>query len=120
MKSIGNILWLIFGGLLGAITSFIEGVLLCVTIIFIPVGLQYFKLGKFFLWPMGKDVVIKKSNGFKMVINIIWAITGGWVNALLALLFGVLLCITIIGIPFGKQFFKVASFALTPLGHDFE
>ena len=120
MKLIGNIIWLIFGGLEMAIITFLEGLLLCITIIFIPVGLQLFKVAKFLLWPMGKKVVEKKPNGFKMVINIIWCIFGGLWNALMYLLVGVLYCITIIGIPFGLQYFKLARFILTPLGHDFE
>lgn len=120
MKLIGNIIWLIFGGLEMAIITFLEGLLLCITIIFIPVGLQLFKVAKFLLWPMGKKVVEKKPNGFKMVINIIWCIFGGVWNALMYLLVGVLYCITIIGIPFGLQYFKLARFILTPLGHDFE
>ena len=120
MKLIGNIIWLIFGGLEMAIITFLEGLLLCITIIFIPVGLQLFKVAKFLLWPMGKKVVEKKPNGFKMVINIIWCIFGGIWNSLMYLLIGVLYCITIIGIPFGLQYFKLARFILTPLGHDFE
>ena len=120
MKLIGNIIWLIFGGLEMAIITFLEGLLLCITIIFIPVGLQLFKVAKFLLWPMGKKVVEKKPNGFKMVINIIWCIFGGLMNALMYLLIGVLYCITVIGIPFGLQYFKLARFILTPLGHDFE
>ena len=120
MKLIGNIIWLIFGGLEMAIFAFLEGLFLCITIIFIPVGLQYFKVAKFMLWPMGKKVVEKKPNGFKTFLNVIWSILGGWWNALMYLLVGVLYCITVIGIPFGLQYFKLARFVLTPLGHDFE
>lgn len=119
MKFVGNILWLVFGGLIWGLTSFLTGVLLCITIIFIPVGLQFFKIGKFCLWPMGKKVVDSKPNGFKSFINILWAIFFGWEYFLGYGLTGVLLCITIIGIPFGKQYFKLAFFVLTPLGHDF-
>lgn len=120
MKILGNILWLIFGGLEMALVAFFEGLLLCITIIFIPVGLKLFKVGKFMLWPMGKKVVSKKPSGFKTVINILWVIFGGWWNALMYLLVGVLYCITVVGIPFGLQYFKIARFVLTPLGHDFE
>ncbi len=104
MKTIGNILWLILGGFFGAIEAFLEGVLLCITIIFIPVGLQMFKI----------------PSGFKTVINVIWCITGGIIHFLVYGLVGVIFCITIIGIPFGKQYFKLARFILTPLGHDFQ
>lgn len=120
MKTLGNILWLIFGGFFGAIEAFLEGVLLCITIIFIPVGLQMFKIGSFFFWPMGKKVVAVNPSGFKTVINVIWCITGGVLHFLAYGLVGVIFCITIIGIPFGKQYFKLARFILTPLGHDFQ
>ena len=119
MRFIGNVLWFLLGGLEMAIVSFIEAIICFVTIIFIPIGFQQIKLAGFYLWPMGKRVVTVNHNGFKSVINFIWAITGGWINALINLLIGVVLCITIIGIPFGKQYFKVAAFVLTPLGHDF-
>ena len=120
MKTIGNIIWLIFGGFEMAIVSLLEGVLLCITIIGIPVGLQLFKVAKFLIWPMGKKVVPASPSGFKAIINIIWLLLGGWENALMYLLLGVLYCITIVGIPFGLQYFKLARFILTPLGHDFE
>lgn len=120
MKTLGNVLWLIFGGFFYSIGLFLAGVLLCVTILFIPVGLQYFKLARFVLWPFGKKVTEVNPSGFKKVINILHAILGGWVTALLMLLTGVILCITIIGIPFGKQYFKMAHFVLLPLGNDFQ
>jgi uncharacterized membrane protein YccF (DUF307 family) len=119
MNTIGNILWLIFGGFLMGVASYITGILCFITIIFIPVGLQFFKLGKFFFWPMGKKVIEVKPSGFKTLINIIWAVLCGWEYALGLLITGVILCITIIGIPFGRQYIKVALFALLPLGHDF-
>ena len=121
MKTIGNILWFIFGGLEMAIITFLEALILCITIVFIPVGLQLFKVAGFLLWPMGKKVSpTNKPNGFKMVINVIWCIFGGLVNALVYLILGALFCITIIGIPFGLQYFKLARFVLTPLGYGFE
>lgn len=119
MRTFGNILWLIFGGLIGAIVSFLEAVILCITIIFIPVGVQMFKVAKFMLWPMGKKVVNVKPAGWRTVLNVIWLILGGWENFLGYGLVGVILCITIIGIPFGKQYFKLAGFTAMPLGHDF-
>ena len=119
MKTFGNILWLIFGGFFSAIASFIMGAFLCVTIIFIPVGLQFFKVGKFFLGPMGKKVVRVKPNGFKTFLNVLWAIFFGWESAFAYCLVGLFLCITIIGIPFGRQYFKIAKFVFTPLGNDF-
>jgi len=120
MKTFGNILWFIIFGLISGVSAFIEGIVWCCTIIFIPVGLQFFKISKFLFWPMGKEVVKVKPSGFKTFVNVIWAIIGGWVHFLIYGLLGVILCITIIGIPFGKQLFKLASFVITPLGHDFQ
>ena len=120
MKTLGNILWVLLGGLEWAIALFFEGIICCVSIIGIPVGLQLFKLCKFVLWPFGKKVTPVKPSGLKKVLNIIWAIFFGWETALGFLLFGVLCCITIIGIPFGKQYFKMAKFVLLPLGNDFK
>ena len=120
MKVLGNILWLIFGGLEMAIVSFLEGIILCITIIFIPVGIQMFKVAGFFIWPMGKQVLPTSVNGFKTFVNILWAILGGWEHFLIYGLVGCILCITIIGIPFGKQYFKMAKFIIMPLGHTFE
>ena len=120
MKVFGNILWLIFGGIELAIISFIEGLICFVTIIFIPVGLQFFKVAKFFLWPMGKQVVPVNVNGFKTFVNVLYAIFGGWWHFLIYGLIGCIFCITIIGIPFGRQYFKLAKFIIMPLGHDFQ
>ena len=119
MGTLGNVLWIIFGGLFASIAAFISGILACITIIGIPVGLQMFKFAKFVLLPFGKEVREVNVTGFKTVVNIIWAIFVGWEYALAYLLIGVLFCITIIGIPFGKQYFKMVSFVLLPLGRDF-
>ena len=119
MGTLGNVLWIIFGGLFASIVAFISGILACITIIGIPVGLQMFKFAKFVLLPFGKEVREVNVTGFKTVVNIIWAIFVGWEYALAYLLIGVLFCITIIGIPFGKQYFKMVSFVLLPLGRDF-
>lgn len=119
MKTIGNILWFILGGFLSAIGCFLEGILLCVTIIGIPIGLQMFKLAGFVWWPFGKTVQKVNPAGYKTVLNVIWAILAGWEHFLVYGLVGVIFCITIIGIPFGKQFFKIARFLITPLGYGF-
>ncbi len=119
MKLLGNIIWLIFGGIFWAIVDILFGAIFCITIVGIPVGLQMFKFAKFVLLPFGKEVREVNVTGFKTVVNIIWAIFAGWEYALAYLLISVLFCITIIGIPFGKQYFKMASFVLLPLGRDF-
>lgn len=120
MKVLGNIIWFILGGFVGAVLTFLEACLLCITIIFIPIGLQLFKVARFLIWPMGKRVVERKNSEAKLVLNIIWCILGGIWNAIGYWIVGGLFCITIIGIPFGLQYFKLARFVLTPLGHDFE
>lgn len=119
MKTLGNILWVIFGGFEWFLALLIEGIVCCVTIIGIPVGLQMFKMAKFVIWPFGKKVEAVKPSGFKSFVNVLWAITGGWINALMFLLCGLIFCITIIGIPFGKQYFKMAKFIIWPLGSNF-
>ena len=120
MKTIGNILWVIFGGFFWCLTLLVSGLIMCVTIVGIPLGLQLFKLAKFVLWPFGKSVTKVNITGMKKVLNIIWAVLLGWEFALGYLFTGLLWCITIVGIPFGKQYFKIAHFVLLPLGRDFE
>ncbi len=120
MKTLGNIIWFLFGGIEWAIALFFTGIIFCLTIIGIPVGLQILKMAKFVMWPFGKKVVDgSPASGLKKVINFIWAVLFGWEFALSFFITGILYCITIIGIPFGKQYFKLALFILLPLGHDF-
>lgn len=118
MSFLGNILWIICGGFAVALEYFAAGISLCCTIIGIPFGIQMFKLGLMSLFPFGQQTVTQPSgNGcIYSIFNIIWMFTGGLVIAFTHLLFGVLLCITIIGIPFGKQHFKLMSLALWPFG----
>lgn len=118
MKTIGNLIWLIFGGFAVAIEYIFGSLVLMVTIIGIPFGLQTLKLGLLAIWPFGSRVVtVEDSNGcLNTFMNIIWIIFGGFWIALTHIIFGVLLCITIIGIPFGKQHFKFIKLALFPFG----
>jgi len=118
MNTLGNIIWLVFGGLFSAIGYFVGGAVLCLTIIGIPFGLQCFKLGALMLWPFGKQVV--STNGtsgcVSILLNIVWILFGGIWIALGHIVFGLLLFITIIGIPFGRQHFKMVEIALMPFG----
>ena len=118
MKFIGNILWLILGGLLVSLYYFIAGLVFCITIIGIPFGLQLFKMGVFALWPFGHDVVSDVNDGgsLSIIMNVLWILFGGIEIATLHLGFGLLCCITIVGIPFGLQHFKMALLALIPFG----
>ncbi|MCQ2385502.1 MAG: YccF domain-containing protein [Clostridia bacterium] len=114
MKTIGNIIWLILIGFWNAILYFLVGAVLYITVIGIPLGTQFFKIGKLMLWPFGKKI----STHFDKhpIANIIWILLFGWETALGFLLAGIILCITIIGIPFGKQCFKLAQLTLMPFG----
>ena len=118
MKTLGNIIWLIFGGFLTAIEYFVASLGMMITIIGIPFGVQTFKLGVLALWPFGQKISDTGSSGgcLNVLMNIIWILIGGIWICLTHLVFGILLCITIIGIPFGKQHFKMAGLALTPFG----
>jgi len=122
MSILGNLIWLIFGGIITAIEYFVSSVLLMITIVGIPFGLQTLKLGLLALWPFGQKVVPSRSNGgcLSVVMNIIWILIGGIWIAATHLIFGVLLAITIIGIPFARQHFKLAGLALTPFGYRVE
>lgn len=114
-KFIGNILWLIFGGLINVIAWTFIGVLYCLTIVGIPIGLQCFKIARLSFWPMGKEVEVSLGGG-NILLNIFWLIFGGVEIAGAMILSGIFLCLTIVGIPFGKQQFKLAKLALLPFG----
>ena len=118
MNLIGNILWWIFGGLLSALGYFLGGVLLCITIIGIPFGLQSFRQASAVLAPFGKDVVpIEKETGtLYLVFNIVWIVLFGWEIALAHLVSAGVCAITIIGIPFALQHLKLIMVALFPFG----
>ncbi|WP_291291388.1 YccF domain-containing protein [Enterococcus sp.] len=115
MNVLGNLIWLIFGGLFGAISWFVAGCLWCITIIGIPIGLQCFKFASLSLAPFGKEVDYGGS-GVSLLLNILWLIFSGIPLAIGHLLSAIFLTITIIGIPFAKQSLKLARLALTPFG----
>ena len=115
MKTIGNILWFLFGGFLSGISWLLAGFLCCITIIGIPLGRQCFKFASLSFWPFGKEIVYG-GGAPSTLANIVWILVCGLLMSLENLVFGFLWCITIVGIPFGKQFFKIANLALTPFG----
>ncbi len=120
LRFIGNIIWVVFGGFWWAVALCISAILCCCTIILIPVGIQLFKMARFVIWPFGKTVTQEKPNGIiKKIANFIWCVIFGWIYALGFLLNGALYCITIIGVPFGIQYFKLARFVLLPIGKSF-
>lgn len=108
MRVLGNILWIILGGLAIAIGWALVGLILCISIIGIPFGIQAFKMAGLTLTPFGKTVQYGGGVGSALA-NILWVVLVGWWMALGYLGAGVLNCITIIGIPFGIQSFKMAK-----------
>lgn len=121
MNVLGNIVWLILGGLLTAIMYWIAGLLLCCTIIGIPFGVQLLKIGMLALWPFGHELVPKPGNSAgctSVIFNVLWILLGWWEVALTHITFGLILCCTIVGIPWGLQHFKLALASLLPFGKE--
>jgi len=120
MNFFGNLIWLIFGGLVIAIEYFIGSIILMITIVGIPFGIQTLKMASLSLWPFGRYTVVhsRASGCLYIIMNIIWLLTGGLWIALTHAIFGAILCLTIIGIPFGLQHFKLTAIALSPFGRD--
>jgi uncharacterized membrane protein YccF (DUF307 family) len=116
MNFLGNLIWLVFGGIISAILWLVSGMVLCVTVIGIPFGIQCFKIGALVLWPFGKDVEIGNFGAGGLLMNLLWLVLFGWEFAVLHVVFGLLFCVTIIGIPFGLQHFKLARLGLIPFG----
>jgi uncharacterized membrane protein YccF (DUF307 family) len=120
MNLIGNIIWLIFGGFIVFLEYMLAGLVLCLTIIGIPFGIQCFKIGMLTLFPFGQQVreVPGETGCLSTVFNIIWILIGGIWIALTHLVFGIILAITIIGLPFARQHFKLMSLSFTPFGKE--
>ncbi|MGV8096856.1 MAG: YccF domain-containing protein [Mangrovibacterium sp.] len=116
MSTLGNIIWIVFGGFFIFLEYLIAGLLLCLTIVGIPFGLQAIKLAQLALWPFGKRIeYMDYAPGcLSTVMNILWLLIGGIWIALSHLVLGILFAITIIGIPFASQHFKLVGLALTP------
>lgn len=115
MSMLGNLLWFLCGGFFSGLGWIIAGLIWCATLIGIPVGLQCFKFASLSFMPFGKEVVYSGS-AVSFLINVVWLLISGIELAAFNFLLGLLLCLTIIGIPFGKQFFKFAKLALAPFG----
>lgn len=122
MKILGNIIWWLFGGLEAAIGYFTGSLSLAVTIVGIPIALQTFKIGLLCLWPFGSKVRDTKcpTGCLRIPLNIIWLIFGGLWAWLMHIFFGLLLYISVVGIPWGKQHFKMARLSLAPFGKEVE
>ena len=120
MNLLLNIIWLICGGFLICVEYIVSSLLLMITIVGIPFGMQTMKMAGLALWPFGKEVRNGERSGgcLYILMNVLWIFLGGIWICLSHLGFGVLLCITVIGIPFGMQHFKLAALALAPFGKD--
>jgi len=115
---LGNLIWLLFGGLFAAAGYFIGGLVLCFTIIGIPFGLQCFKLAGIVLWPFGVQIRNHHFNTgcLTIIANVIWLLCGGIWTAIWHIVFGIIFSLTIIGIPFGRMHFKLVEVSMMPFG----
>jgi uncharacterized membrane protein YccF (DUF307 family) len=120
MKFIGNILWFLLGGFIIAIIYYLVGLLMCITVVGIPFGVQLFKFGTYSLWPFGHELVDRPGQPgcLSTIMNLVWIMCGWWEIAAMHLAFGAICCITIVGIPFGMQHFKMIVPALLPFGKE--
>ena len=120
MSCFGNLIWLIFGGFFSGLGYILGGLLTLLTIIGIPFGMQAMKLGLATMTPFGREIVVSDTadNPLNLVFNILWAIFFGWEIAVSHLVHGVILAITIVGLPFAQQHFKLIPLALFPFGKE--
>ena len=117
MSTLGNILWFILGGFLVALMYFAAGLLMCITIIGIPFGLQLMKIGVLALAPFGKNVTTKENAGCLSIgFSVLWILCGWWETALVHLALAAIFAITIIGIPFAKAHWRLMKMSFMPFG----
>ena len=116
MRLIGNIIWLIFGGFFGAVGWVLAGILVSVTIIGIPFGMQCFKIAGFVLWPFGKEILLGDFGVGSVIGNVLWIVLLGWELALFHAGVALFFFVSIIGIPFAFQHLKLAQLAFVPFG----
>ena len=119
MRTLLNIIWLVLSGFWLFLGYVLAGVVMCILIVTIPWGIASFRIARYALWPFGREVVTKPTSGvWSFLGNIVWIILAGWWLALVHLVTGLLLCITIIGIPLGIANFKMVPISLLPLGKE--
>lgn len=116
MKLLANLAWVVFGGLPGAIGWFISALVLMITVVGIPFGLQCMKIAQLTLWPFGHEAEIGRFGAVSILANSIWLILFGWELFLYHLVLACVFGVTIIGIPFARQHLKLAMLALVPFG----
>jgi len=122
MRVLGNIVWFLLGGFLISFGYILGGAGLCLTIVGIPFGIESIKLGVACIAPFGKEVVERPraNSPLRVIFNVLWLLLFGWGIALSHLILGVLLLLTLVGIPFGMQHIKLVPLALLPFGRDLE
>jgi uncharacterized membrane protein YccF (DUF307 family) len=120
MRLLGNIIWLIFGGFLAGLGYILGGLVLCLTIVGIPFGLQAIQLGVATMAPFGKELKVNERAGglLSLIFDVIWLLVAGWEIAVAHLIGGLILAVTIIGLPFAKQHFKLIPVALFPFNYE--
>jgi uncharacterized membrane protein YccF (DUF307 family) len=120
VRTVGNILWLVLAGFWLALAYAVAGVVMFLLIVTIPFGIQAFKLANFTLWPFGRTVVARAdaSTVLGVIGNVIWIVVAGIELAIVHVVAGVMLCLTIIGIPLGLACFKLIPLCLLPFGKD--
>lgn len=119
MRTILNIIWLIFAGVWLALGYFLAGIICCVLIITIPFGIAAFRIGAYALWPFGRTIVRRGDVGVMSAIgNVIWFLVAGLWLAIGHVVTGIALCVTVIGIPLGLANFKLIPVSLLPLGRE--
>jgi uncharacterized membrane protein YccF (DUF307 family) len=117
MRLILNVIWLVLCGWWMAIAYVLAGIICIVLIITIPFGIASFRIASYVIWPFGRSVEVRRDAGIASLIgNIIWIVLIGWWLAIGHLTSGILLCLTIIGIPLGLADFKLIPISLVPLG----
>ena len=115
MTLLGNLIWLLCGGLISALGWCVAGLLFCASVVGIPIGIQCFKFARLSLSPFGKDVIYQ-GGAVAFLVNVIWLLVSGIPLAALHLALGLILALTVVGIPFALQFFKFAKLSLAPFG----
>lgn len=115
MRTVGNVLWILFGGAFLALLWFLAAIICFISIIGIPIGLQCLKFASFVLYPFGRVAEYSGKLGH-FLLNVFWILLFGWELALASVTVGLIWCVTIVGIPFGIQSIKFAQLAIMPFG----
>lgn len=115
MSFLGNIIWFIFGGCILGCAWLITGMLWCISIVGIPIGIQCFKIALIAFCPFGKDLT-NNGKASSFILNVLWIVFGGIELSAVSVAIGIVFCVTVVGIPFGIQFFKLAIIGLMPFG----